>query len=87
MASKTVTGYKWNNENAAINAQNACNAHFLSGRPQGNPNGDGKPYTTTEYFTTEYNDGASGTFWYFIGNISPVLGNPTEFDIDYDDTI
>ena len=35
---KEVTGYKYNNLNAAENAQNALKAHFLGGRPQGNPN-------------------------------------------------
>ena len=44
-----ATGYKYNNLNAAENSQAALKAHYLSGRANGNPNGDGKPYTTTEW--------------------------------------
>lgn len=79
---KEVIGYKWNNENAAQNAQNAAKAHFLSGRPA-NPQG----YTTTEWFEAVHNTGVSGDFWYFIGDIAPVLGQPTTFDIDIDEDI
>lgn len=83
---KQVTGYKYNNINAAQNAQNALKAHFLGGRPQGNPKGDGKPYTTTEWVSVEHNDGESGNFYYFLGDFSPVLGaNPQTFNIDVDD--
>lgn len=83
-----VTGYKWNSEQAARNAQNALKAHFLGGRPQGNPKGDGKPYTTTEWVSVEHNDGASGNFYYFLGDFSPVLGaNPQTFNIDVDNDI
>lgn len=83
---KKVTGYKYNNLNAGENAQNALKAHYLSGRPQGNPNGDGKPYTTTQWVEVSYNDGPSGTFWYFLGDFSPVLGNlPQVFNIDVEE--
>lgn len=76
---KEVTGYKWNSENAAQNAQTAAKAHYLDGRPAGD-------YVTSQWFEAVHNTGASGDFWYFIGDISPVLGNPTTFDIDIDET-
>jgi len=82
---KEVTGYKYNNINAAENAQNALKAHFLGGRANGNPNGDGKPYTTTQWVEVSHNDGASGNFYYFLGDFSPVLGFPKVFNIDVEE--
>lgn len=82
---KEVTGYKFQVENAATNAQNALRVHYMGDRPQGNPNGDGKPYTTTEWVSVEYNDGASGTFYYILGDFAPVLGFPQVFNIDVDE--
>jgi len=80
-----ITGYKYQNINAAEGAKNSLRAFYLDVRPQGNPNGDGKPYVTTEWVEVEFNNGASGTFYYFRGNFSPVLGNPTTFDIDVEE--
>jgi hypothetical protein len=77
-----VTGYKYQVQAAADNAQNALRVHYLGGRPSGNPNGDGKPYTTTEWVSVEFNDGASGTFYYFLGDYAPVLGPAQVFDIE-----
>ena len=80
-----VTGYKYNSLNAAENSQNALRVHYLGNRQEGNPNGDGKPYTTTQWVSVEFNDGASGTFYYFLGDFSPVLGNPSTFNIDVEE--
>ena len=80
-----VTGYKFNSEQGASNAQNSLRVHYMGDRPQGNPNGDGKPYTTTEWVSVEFNDGASGTFYYFLGDYSPVLGFPKVFNIDVEE--
>ena len=82
---KQVTGYKYANINAAENSQNALRVHYLGDRPQGNPNGDGKPYITTEWVEVQHNDGASGDFYYFLGDFSPVLGFPQVFNIDVEE--
>ena len=79
---KEITGYKFNAEQAANNAQNALRVHFLGNRPP-NPQG----YTTTEWVSVNHNDGASGDFYYFYGDFAPVLGNPSVFDIDINDEI
>ena len=84
MASKTVTGYKFQVESAATNAQASLRVHYLGNRPAPP---QGETWTTTEWVSVEFNDGDSGTFYYFLGDYAPVLGNPIEFDIDYDDTI
>jgi hypothetical protein len=78
---KEETGYKFNNENAANNAQSALRVHYLGGRPPAPPEG----YTTSEWVSVEFNDGASGTFYYFLGNYAPVLGNATNFNIDIEE--
>ena len=75
-----VTGYKFQVEQAAINAQSALRVHYLGGRPAGD-------YVTTEWVSVEFNDGASGTFYYFIGDYAPVLGQPTNFNIDISEEI
>lgn len=77
---KEVTGYKFNVEAAAKNAQNSLRVHYLGGRPAGD-------YVTTEWVNVEHNTGASGDFYYFLGDYSPVLGNPTMFNIDTEDDI
>lgn len=82
---KEVTGYKFQVQAAAENAQNALRVHYMGDRPQGNPNGDGKPYTTTEWVSVEHNVGASGDFFYFLGDFSPVLGFPQVFNIDVEE--
>jgi len=82
---KEVTGYKFNSEQGASNAQNSLRVHYMGDRPQGNPNGDGKPYTTTQWVSVEHNDGASGNFYYFLGDYSPVLGFPKVFNIDVEE--
>ena len=74
---KEITGYKFQVEQAAVNAQSALRVHFLDGRPP-NPQG----YTTTEWVSVSHNDGASGNFYYFYGSYAPILGNPSVFDID-----
>lgn len=70
-----VTGYKYQNFNAADNAKKALKAHFLMNRPEPP---QGETWTTTEW--VEIQEDPQG-FYYFLGNYSPVLGNPTEFNI------
>jgi hypothetical protein len=82
---KEVTGYKFQVQAAAENAQNSLRVNYLGGRPQGNPNGDGKPYTTNEWVEVSHNTGASGDFYYFLGDFSPVLGQPQVFNIDVEE--
>jgi hypothetical protein len=82
---KEVTGYKYQVQAAADNAQNALRGHYMGDRPAGNPNGDGKPYTTTEWVSVEFNDGASGTFYYFLGDYAPILGPAQAFDVDVEE--
>jgi len=79
------TGYKFQVQAAAENAQNALRVHYMGDRPAGNPNGDGKPYTTTEWVEVSHNTGPSGDFFYFLGDFSPVLGNPSTFNIDVEE--
>ena len=81
MATKSVTGYKFQVEQAAINAQSSLRVHYLGNRPPAPPEG----YTTTEWVSVDYNDGDSGTFYYFLGDYFPVLGNPITFNIDEED--
>ena len=82
---KEVTGYKFNNINAAENAQNSLRVHYMGDRPQGNPNGDGKPNTTTEWVEVHTGNFESETFYYFLGDFSPVLGFPQTFNIDVEE--
>ena len=80
-----ITGYKFQVEAAALNAQSALRVHYLGGRPAGNPNGDGKPYVTTDWVEVQHNTGDSGDFFWFAGDFAPVLGNPSVFNIDIDE--
>lgn len=80
---KEITGYKFQVEQAAKNAQNALRVHYFTNRPPAPPEG----YTTTEWVDVEFNDGASGTFYYFLGDYAPVLGNATNFNIDIEDEV
>jgi hypothetical protein len=80
---KEITGYKFQVEQAATNAQNALRVHFLDGRPPAPPEG----YTTTEWVSVKHNDGVSGTFFYFYGSFAPILGQPEVFNIDISDDI
>lgn len=82
---KEVTGYKFQVQAAADNAQNSLRVHYMGDRAAGNPNGDGKAYTTTQWVSVEHNDGASGDFYYFLGDYAPVLGFPQVFDIDVEE--
>lgn len=82
---KEVTGYKFQNINAAENAQNSLRVHFLGDRPQGNPNGDGKPYTTTEWVEVQQGTFEGSSFFYFLGSYFPVLGQPQVFNIDVEE--
>jgi hypothetical protein len=84
MTTKTVTGYKFQVEAAAANAQNSLRVHYLGNRPAPP---QGETWTTTEWVSVETGTFEGNTFYYFLGDYAPVLGNPTEFDIDYDDTI
>lgn len=70
-----VTGYKYNSLNAANGAKNALKAHYFMNRP--NPP-QGEVWITTEW--VEVKQDPQG-FYYFLGNYSPVLGNPIQFEI------
>jgi hypothetical protein len=73
---KEVTGYKFNNING-FNASSAlCNTHF------------GIPYNdeavTRNYIAPSISykeDLVTVDFYYVVGDIAPVLGFPTEFEI------
>jgi hypothetical protein len=77
-----ITGYKFQVEAAAKNAQNSLRVHYLGNRPSPP---QGETWTTTEWVSVEFNDGASGTFYYFQGDFAPVLGNPSIFNIDIEE--
>ena len=70
-----VTGYKYNSLNAANGAKNSLKAHYFMNRP--NPP-QGETWFTTEW--VEVTQDPQG-FYYFLGDYSPVLGNPTQFNI------
>ena len=79
-----ITGYKFQNINAAENSQNALRVHYLGNRPAPP---QGETWVTTEWVDVNYNDGASGTFYWFAGDFSPVLVNPSVFNINLPDAI
>jgi hypothetical protein len=72
-----IKGYKYANEEDAINAVNLCNAYY------GIPTGE--PEEVTEnwcgYYLAEYND---PKFWYIVFDESllPILGEPIEFEVN-----
>jgi len=78
-STKQITGYKWNNEAASRSGQQAARVHF--GIPV-SPDA-----VTREWIQPVHNVGPSGDFWYWEGDLSPVFGNPTTFNIDIDDVI
>lgn len=82
-----ITGYKFQVEAAARNAQSSLRAFYLGNRPAGNPNGDGKPYVTTDWVEVQHNTGSEGDFFWFEGDFAPILGNPSVFNIDLPDAI
>jgi hypothetical protein len=53
MATKTVTGYKFQVEAAATNAQNSLRVHYLGNRPAPP---QGETWTTTEWVSVETDD-------------------------------
>ncbi len=74
---ETVTGYKWNNEQAARSGQAAARVHFgIPISPES---------VTQEWIEPLHNTGSEGDFWYYIGDLSPVFGSPSVFDINIDD--
>jgi hypothetical protein len=80
-----ITGYKFQVEAAALNAKNSLRAFYLDVRPQGNPNGDGKPYVTTEVVEVQQGTFEGQSFYYFAGDFAPILGNPSVFNVDIDE--
>ena len=82
---KEVTGYKFNVQAAADNAQNSLRVHYMGDRPQGNPNGDGKAYTTTQWVSVESGTYEGDSFFYIVGDFAPVLGFPQVFNVDVED--
>jgi len=79
---KEVTGYKFQVQAAAENAQNSLRVHYLGNRPAPP---QGETWVTTEWVSVEFNDGASGTFYYILGDYAPVLGFPQTFNIDLEE--
>jgi len=82
---KEVTGYKFNNINAAENSQNSLRVHYMGDRTQGNPNGDGKPYTTTQWVEVQQGTFEGSSFFYIVGDFAPVLGFPQIIEIEVDE--
>lgn len=70
-----IKGYKYNTEDGAINAREACDAYY--GIPIAP---DDVTQNWVEYLFAEFN---TPQFWYIIYDESllPVLGNPTEFEV------
>ena len=66
-----ITGYKWNVEQQARGAEEAARIHF--GIPV-SPDA-----VTTKYFEAAYD--ADNNFWFYQGDLSPVFGSPTQFEI------
>lgn len=64
-----VTGYKYNNENAANGAAQSLRVHF------GVPVDGG---LTTEWVEVSYDEQG---FYYFLGDYAPVLGQPEQFEL------
>jgi len=79
---KEITGYKFQVQAAADNAQNSLRVHYLGNRPAPP---QGETWVTTEWVSVEFNDGASGTFYYILGDYAPVLGFPQTFNIDLEE--
>ena len=76
MATRTVYGYKWSNEQQAMQAKNAAKVHF------GYPVAPG--CLTTNAIEPDINYDAEGNilFWYYEGDLSPVFGSIQEFEIN-----
>jgi hypothetical protein len=81
---REVTGYKFQVEQAATNAQNALRVHYLGNRPEPP---QGETWTTTEWVEIRFNDGPSGAFYYFLGDYAPILGPAQVFNTDIEDII
>jgi hypothetical protein len=75
MAIKEITGYKWQNENAAHSAEAIATQFY--GYPTAPEN------VTQTAFEAKHNEGSEGDFWYFPGDLAP-LGNVTTFTINED---
>lgn len=72
-----VTGYKFQVEQAAVNAQSSLRVFYLGSRPAPP---DGETWGTTEWVEVRYD--SIGDFYYFIGDFAPVLGTPDTFDVE-----
>ena len=79
MATRQIIGYKWNNEAASRSGQNAARVHY--GVPVN------AQAVTREWIQPVHNTGVSGDFWYWKGDLSPVFGSPSVFNIDEPDEI
>jgi hypothetical protein len=70
-----ITGYKYTNEQEAIDARKACADYY--GLPV-------SPEDVTQYWV-DYNEASLDTpiFWYIIfdPSIEMILGEPTEFEV------
>ena len=74
---KEVTGYKFNSINAAENAQNSLRVHYLGEPKEG--------CVTTQWVNVETGTFEGESFWYILGDFSPVLGFPQVFNIDVEE--
>jgi len=78
----STNGYKYFNEQSAINAVKACNDYY------GIPNGQVGEVTQRwcDYQFAELNE---PQFWYIVFDESllPILGNPTEFEITQEEIL
>ena len=77
-----ITGYKFQVEAAALNAQSSLRVFYLGNRPAPP---QGETWVTTEWVEVQHNTGDSGNFFWFAGDFAPVLGNPSVFNIDIDE--
>lgn len=70
-----VLGYKYNTEQDAINAREACDTYY--GIPVSHE------YVTQNWTDYQTADLDTPIFWYirFDDSLKPILGNPIEFDV------
>jgi len=68
---RTITGYKWNNKKQAQGAEETSRIHFgIPVSPES---------VTTDYFKASKD--VDNNFYFFEGDLSPVFGSPTQFEI------
>lgn len=75
-----ITGYKYENENDAIQARQECATFY------GLPKPNGTTLYWVDYSFAELNN---PQFWYirYDESIQQILGKPTEFDVQFNEPI